>query len=262
MKLVIANWKMNPQTLTEAEGIFNSIKNEIKTVKNVEVVICPPFVYLEKLAVSVSVGDAFSFGAQNCFWEKSGVYTGEISPLMLKDLGAKYVIIGHSERRRYLGETDEMIAQKVKAVLENGLKPILCIGETREQRENGLTAETIKKQLEKDLNQISNSELQISNSEIIVVYEPVWAISSGRVGAGNPCLPEDAAKAVSFIRDKLAEMFNREIADNIRIIYGGSVVSDNVAGYLQKKGIDGVLPGAASLNAVEFIKLIKNAENL
>lgn len=263
MKLIIANWKMNPQTLAEAEELFASIKKDIKDIKNTEVVICPPFVYLEKLAASALIreGVGFALGGQNCFWEKSGVYTGEISPLMLKNLGAKYVLVGHSERRRHLGETDEIIAQKVKAVLENGLRPVLCVGETAEQRKNGLTEEIIKKQLEKNFKDIQDLKFTIHNS-LLVVYEPVWAISDGKIGSGNPCLPTDAAEAISFIREVLGEKYERKTATQIKIIYGGSVSGDNVVDYLQQPGIDGVLPGAASLNAAEFVKLVKNAVDL
>lgn len=246
-KLIIANWKCNPATLKEAEHLFNALMG--LKIKNTEVILCPPFVYLKDGFLKEG---PWQFGAQDCHWENKGAFTGAVSPLMLKDLGCNYVIIGHSERRKYFKETDEMINLKIKAALKNRLIPVLCVGE--ESRESGEEIDKIVgEELEKDLADIPGTRIQ----EIVIAYEPIWAI-----GSGNPCSPEDTMKATLFIRSKIAKMYNRKIADKIRVIYGGSVVSNNVASYLKEMGIDGVLPGAASLNATEFINLVKNAEDL
>lgn len=200
--LIVANWKMNPLTLAEAKLLFNK-------VKKTQAVICPPFIYIDTLKAN---------GAQDVFWEERGVYTGEISPLMLKEMGVKYVIIGHSERRKYLGETDEMIDKKIKAVLEVGLKPILCIDKIS--------------QLKKDL------------KGVIVAYEPLFAISTGK-----PCSLDKAKKMRIAINGKLDK--------NTLIIYGGSVNSQNAQNFIKKAGFQGLLVGELSLNPREFIKIIK-----
>ena len=221
MKLIIANWKCNPKTLAEAKKLFNG-------VKDTGAIICPPFIYL-------SVFNYKFLGAQNCHWEQSGPYTGEISPKMLKDLGCKYVIIGHSERRIYLQETDEMINKKLKAVLKTGLTPILCVGEKK-----GEKAEiVVSNQLNKNLKGIAKKDL----NKIIIAYEPVWAI-----GTGNFCSADKANKIREFIKKKL----------NNKILYGGSVNS-KIAGDYTEIGFDGLLVGNASLDAKEFVKINKNA---
>lgn len=235
---------MNPQTLAEAEELFNSIKKTIEGAKNIEVVICPPFVYLEKLIVSASAKGygGLAFGSQDCFWENHGAYTGEISPLMLKNLGVEYVIIGHSERRNYLGETDAMIARKVEAAIENGLTPVLCVGETLEQKKKGLAEKIIKEQLE---NCFRNSKF---HNHIVIAYEPVWAI-----GTGDDCQPEKALEMIKFIKDILESEF--KVQDS-RLLYGGSVDSQDIADYLKYPEIEGALVGGASLKTEEFAKII------
>lgn len=233
--LIIANWKMNPESLKKAKLLFNSIENKIKNVKNIEVVICPSFIYLSSFKFQVS---SFELGAQDCFWENppagGGAYTGEISPLMLKDLGIKYVIIGHSERRRYLRETDEMINKKIKAVLAAKLKPILCI-DSIFQIKSGL-----KGILEKDF------------KNLIVAYEPLSAI-----GTGKSYDWEKAKKMKNKIEKTLQKFFPQDW-DNFQIIYGGSVDSKNAINYTKQSGFNGLLIGSASLNAKEFIKIINS----
>ena len=236
-KIIIANWKMNLPILSEWK--------EIKGQDGVEIVICPPFTHIEELARLLK-GKNIKLGAQNCFGENQGAYTGEISPLMLKNLGVEYVIVGHSERRNYLGETDEMIAKKIKAVIENKLTPILCIGETLEQRKRGLTKEIIKNQVQKDLKEIKNLKLKIKN--LVVAYEPVWAI-----GTGNYCQPEDASEIIIFIKTTLNSKFH---IPNSKALYGGSVDSKNIAGYIKYPAIDGALVGGASIKIEEFKKII------
>jgi len=229
MKLIIGNWKMNPLSLAEAKKLFNDIKRGIKAVKN-EVIVCPPFSYLYCL-----LGRGFKLGAQNCFWEEKGPYTGEISPKMLKDLGVEYVIIGHSERRMHLDESDKIINRKLKAALKAGLKPILCIGEKRGEN----VEKIISYQLKNDLQGILKNDL----NKIIIAYEPIWAI-----GTGNFCEAQKAKQTMDFIKSKI----------KTKVLYGGSVNS-KIADCYTKNGFDGLLVGGASLNAKEFIKIAKNA---
>jgi triosephosphate isomerase len=235
MKLIVANWKCNPTTLKEANFLFNSIRKGLRNFKNIEVVICPPFIYLPIVHRS-----PFKLGAQDCFWEEKGAFTSQISPLMLKDLGCEYVIIGHSERRA-LGETDEMINKKLKAVIKAKLRPILCIGETEKERKKGKTFQVLKSQIKKALSGISS--FTVHRSKFIFAYEPVWAI-----GTGNPCQPKEAKEVLEFLRKKLK---------NIPILYGGSVNSKNAKDYIEV-GFNGLLVGGASLNPKEFIEIVKS----
>lgn len=218
-KLIIANWKCNPKTWKEAKRLFDA-------VKKTKAVICPPFVYLSILRASARGGPAL--GGQDCFWEQGGAYTGEVSPKMLKDLGVKYVIIGHSERRA-LKETEEIIEKKLRAVLKVGLIPILCVGEKKEE----------------NARKVINKQLKGNLKGIIIAYEPVWAISTS---GGEFCSPERARKVMEYIRTKT----------NNLVIYGGSVDSKTVKGYMDV-GFDGALVGGVSLDAKEFIKVVKNA---
>lgn len=238
--LIIANWKMNPTALAEAKLLFNSVKKGIKNIKGVEVIICPPFVYLSNLLNLKPHSLNPKLGAQDCFWEEKGPFTGEISPKMLRGFGCQYVILGHSERRG-LGETDEMINKKLKAAIAAKLKPIFCIGETEEERKKRKTFEILKKQLKEGLKSIFNFKPQILNP--IIAYEPVWAI-----GTGNFCLPEKAKEVLFFLR---------KVLKDISILYGGSVNSKNAKDYIMI-GFDGLLVGGASLNAREFIKIVKS----
>lgn len=229
--LIVANWKCNPKSLKEAEDLLNSIKQEIDS----NVVICPPSIFLSALVEEKSV----FFGAQNCFY-KEGAFTGENSVSMLEDLGVKYVILGHSERRNVFKETNEEINLKLKRVLESKIIPILCIGEKNEEREGGRTFEVLGEQLEKCLKDITNAE------NIILAYEPVWAIGTGK------------SAQVSDIKE-VREFLKKKVPDSVKILYGGSVDSNNVYPYIAEAQMEGVLVGGASLNSEEFLKLIKSA---
>ncbi len=237
--LIVANWKMNPLTFKKAEDLFKGINKEFKKV---EVVVCPPFVFLSSTKTN------FSLGAQNCFWEKEGAFSGEISPYQLKSIGCKYVILGHSERRKYFKETNEMVGKKIKKGLEAGLRPILCIGETLKEKNH--IADVLKKQMKQSLNGISQKDAE----KISIAYEPIWAI-----GSGHSCPVEEAKSTALLIRKILSGMYS---AKKIRILYGGSVNSKNASLYVEKAGLDGLLIGGASLNIKEFLKIIKNISKL
>jgi len=218
--LIVANWKMNPQTLVEAKRLFDSVKKGTRKVGDVEVIICPPFVYLPILKAN---------GAQDCFWEEKGAFTGEVSPPTLKNLGCQYVIIGHSERRRYFEEPDEMMNKKIKAALKVGLKPILCIEKISQIKKGikGITKKDFKK--------------------IILAYEPAWAI-----GTGKACgIPEVRKKNLSI----------RKILKRNILLYGGSVNSQNARDFIKKAKFQGLLIGGASLDPKEFIAIVKNVSN-
>ncbi len=253
--LIIGNWKCNPTTLKEAKSLFGMVSGRMNKDKDTEVVICPPFVYLIPL-IEMSQ-DKVSFGAQDCFWEQKGAFTGEISPLELKNLGCQYVIVGHSERRKYLKETDEMINKEIKMVLKSRLKPILCLGEEArdtfdsEGKPLNEMSLVIAEQLEKALSDIPAVRIR----EVTIAYEPVWAI-----GTGNSCSSDDAMKASLFIRKTLTGMYDRKTAEKAKIVYGGSVNSKNVNEYVKDARMDGVLVGGASLNATEFIKIIEQVK--
>jgi len=242
--LIVANWKMNPQTEKEAKQLFDSIKKGVKDIKTAEVVICPPSVYL------ASDKGGISLGGQNCHWEEKGAYTGEISALMLKDLGADYVILGHSERRKYFKETDEEINKKIKKAVEVGLKVILCIGESAEEWKQDKKSQVLKSQLENGLDKVTKDGMK----NISIAYEPIWAI-----GTGDSCSVDETMKSVLFIRQTLTNIYNREIADKTRILYGGSVNGENSGPYIKEALANGLLVGGASLKADEFIKIVKSA---
>jgi len=235
-RFLIGNWKMNPASLEEAEPLFFSIEKEVQKIRSVEIIICPPFIYLSKFRKG-----GLKLGAQNCSWEEKGSCTGEISPLMLKNMGCEYVILGHSERRKCLGETNDMILNKVNAALKVGLKPIICIGETAAEREEKKTGQILAKQLN------ILSEIQMPPPEgLIVAYEPVWAI-----GTGNSCPLSEAGNSLQAIR---------EISGEKRpILYGGSVNSNNAEDFINI-GFSGLLVGAKSLYSKEFIEIAKKLE--
>ena len=249
--LIVGNWKMNPSSLAEAKRLFNSIKKGIKKNKNTDIVICPPFPYLSSLgAFTFAKGfGGLRFGSQDCFWEEKGAFTGEVSPLMLKSLGCKYVIIGHSERRNYFGETDEIINKKIKAALKAKLSPIFCVGESWEEREKGETQQVLKSQIEKGLQGVKKNDIR----NLVLAYEPVWA-----VGTGKACSPSEAQTMGLYSKKIIARLFSPLLAKKIPVIYGGSVNSQNARDYLMGVGIDGLLPGAASLNAREFVAIVKS----
>jgi len=250
--LIVANWKMNPVSQKEAKNIFDAIRDGSKGLK-AEVVICPPSVYLY---ASVFGEGVVSMGAQNIYFEDKGAFTGEISALMVKDLGVEYVIIGHSERRKYFGETNEIVNQKIKKALEAGLKIIFCIGETTEERANGKKNEVLEGQVKQGLNGISAQGGPASGWENInIAYEPVWAI-----GTGNNCSVEETRQSIVFIKDCLARQNAVAFVGQVRVLYGGSVKSENSGSYIKDAGANGLLVGGSSLNAEEFIKIVKSAE--
>lgn len=251
--LIIANWKMNPLTSEEALRIFKMVKKDLKNIKSAEVVICPPLIQLPIFSKS-QFTDNLKLGAQNCFWEEKGAFTGEISAKMLKNLGCEYVIVGHSERRKYLGETDEIINEKLKAVLKNNLKPILCIGETKKEYIKEKTDKVLISQLQADLKNIPKAK--ISNFKLQIAYEPIWAIGTGI----TPNVDEIMSIRL-LIKKILAKMYSRKIAEETRILYGGSVSSKNALDFTEKTGMNGLLVGGASLRAMEFGKIVKSIGN-
>lgn len=250
-KLIIANWKENPTTSDEAEKLSRAIQKGAHGLRGVEVVLCPPFPYLAAVNLQVSI---IKLGGQDCFYEQKGAYTGEVSPAMLKDIGCEYVIIGHSERKQYFSETSEIINKKIKAAIKAGLKVILCIGEdTRDTFDSRghWTHEIdprLKDQLVVALTGIKKAQIQ----NIIVAYEPVWAI-----GTGNPATPDDVLSAKIFIRKIISNLHNRKEADKIRVLYGGSANKKNAASFVKDGQADGLLVGAASLDAEEFVSMAK-----
>jgi triosephosphate isomerase len=248
-RIVAANWKMNT-TLQEATFITKKIIESIKDLDKVDVVICPPFVYIYSISQLLR-GTKISLGAQNVHWEIKGAYTGEISPCMLKDVGCKYVIIGHSERRKYFNETDEMINNKIKSAIKNDLIVIFCIGETLEERKNNMTYKVIEAQMKYGLKDISQNDME----KIIIAYEPVWAI-----GTGVNATKEQIYEAHKFIRKEIEKNFSLELASKIKIQYGGSVNEKNIEELALIEEVDGFLVGGASLNPATFIEIIKKCE--
>ncbi|MHB8105516.1 MAG: triose-phosphate isomerase [Dehalococcoidales bacterium] len=245
LPLIAGNWKMNT-TVKEAVNLIKAIQSPLSKIQGVEKVICPPFVSLYA-ARSVMKSDSLKLGAQNVFYEEKGAYTGEISPLMLADF-CEYVIIGHSERRQIIGETNETINKKAKALIDVGLKPILCIGETSAENEADQTKEVLGRQI------FTCSDKLYFLSGMVIAYEPIWAIGTGKSATG-----EDANKTIGFIRQFISRLHGTTIADNTRILYGGSVTPANIAEIMQEPEIDGALVGGASLKADEFISIVRQA---
>ncbi len=247
-KIIIANWKMNPLSEKEAEKLFTNIANNISNIKKTDIVICPPFLYLSKLK---KISKKINLGAQDAFWGSTGAFTGQISGEMLSNSGVKYVILGHSERRE-LGESNILINKKIKGALSFGLTSILCVGD-KERDENHEYFNFVKTQIEECLDGIKKEQL----SKMIIAYEPVWALSTtvGRKDA----TPDDSREMSVFIRKILSDKFGVK-TKMPRIIYGGSVNDKSCEGFLAKGGVDGALPGAASLNADKFLEIIRIAE--
>ncbi len=236
------------KTLTEGLELVEMLKAGYEPDGYYEVVVHPPYTLLSPVSKALEESE-IRLGAQNVFYEDRGAYTGEISPVMLKDIGVEYVIVGHSERRKYFHEDNETVLKKVKAVLRHGMKPILCVGETLEERESGKAREVVARQIS-ILKEIPVGDME----DIIIAYEPVWAI-----GTGKTATPELAQEMHAFIRDTIEKMFNREIAINVPILYGGSVKPGNVYDLTSEDDIDGALVGGASLDADSFLAIIKNA---
>lgn len=241
--MVAGNWKMHT-VLDEAKSLARYIVDNTKDIKTGEVILSPPFVYLFSVA-DIIKGSSVKLSAQNMYFEEKGAYTGEVSPVMLKDIGCQYVIIGHSERRKYFGETDDNVNLKVKKALSIGIKPIICVGETLEEREKDITEFVVGIQVKRALVGIDN----ISN--IVIAYEPVWAI-----GTGKNATPKEAEEVHLFIREIIRKKY-KDAADNLLILYGGSVTVDNIGSLIEMKNIDGALVGGASLKGESFVGIIK-----
>ena len=256
-KIIVANWKTNPRSLKEAKEIFNGIKKAASKLTRVEAVVCPPFVFLSEIvrhSVSNRRTPSVRLGAQNVFYEKKGAYTGEISPVMLKDFGVKYIIIGHSERRA-LGEADETVNKKIKSALEEGFKVILCIGE-RERDLDGEYLNFLKMQINEGLKGVSKKLL----NNLLIAYEPVWAISSNAGAQADN--PESVMQIAIFIRRELLPLIGNQAARNIPILYGGSVNPENAGDFLERTGMQGLLVGGQSLIPKNFGEILKLANNI
>jgi triosephosphate isomerase len=249
LPIIAGNWKMN-KTVGEALDLVKQLKASISGVKGVEVVIAPPFTALFAVCQEL-MGSSISLAAQNLFWEEKGAYTGEVSPLMLREVGCQYVIIGHSERRQFFGETDETVNRKIKIALDQGLKLIFCIGETLKEREEGKTFFVIERQIEGGLKDLSEEKIQT----LVIAYEPVWAI-----GTGKTATPEQAEEVHQFIRERFGRLYSRKSAEGVRIQYGGSVTPENIKGLINQENIDGALVGGASLKAEVFSKIVRFKE--
>ena len=246
-KIVAANWKMN-MLQAEAAEFVKDLLLEIGDMSAVEVVIVPPFTAIAKVVEALGKAQNIKVGAQNMFWEHSGAFTGEISAPMLRDLFVRYVVLGHSERRQMFGETDEIVNRKVRAALDAKLRPIVCVGETLEQREKGSVEKILSLQLRGSLAGLKRKDFQ----EIVVAYEPVWAI-----GTGRSATPEQAQEAHAFIRQTLGEMSDDATAEKVRIQYGGSVKPDNARELLAQPDIDGALVGGWSLDPRSFAQIVR-----
>ena len=249
LPFIAGNWKMN-KTVGETLDLVRQLKASMVGVKGVEVAIAPPFTALYAAHRELE-GSSILLAGQNLFWEEKGAFTGEVSPLMLKEVGCQYVIIGHSERRQFFGETDETVNRRIKAAFGQSLKVIFCIGETLKEREEGKTFSVVERQLEGGLKDFSDQETR----DIVIAYEPVWAI-----GTGKTATPEQAEEVHRFIREGLGKICSREIAEKIRIQYGGSVTPENIKGLMAQKNIDGALVGGASLKAETFSKIVRFQE--
>ncbi|MFZ5924701.1 MAG: triose-phosphate isomerase [Bacillota bacterium] len=246
-RIIAGNWKMY-KTVDEAVALVEELKGMVAGVGEVEVVVCPPFTALDAVREALR-GSNLELGAQNMHWEEEGAFTGEVSPLMLKNLGCMYVILGHSERRTYFGETDESVNRKVKSAVLNGLLPIICVGETLEERDAGKTEEVVVRQTKAALAGVKTNGAE----RIVIAYEPVWAIGTGRSATAD-----EANRVIRIIRQTVAEVFNERIAQEMRIQYGGSVKPQNIADFLGQPEIDGALVGGASLDAAAFAAIVQS----
>jgi triosephosphate isomerase len=243
--LIAGNWKMY-KTIPEGVALVEGLKDTLKGLQDVEVAVCPTFTALATVANHLK-GTEIQLGAQDLFWEKEGAYTGEIAPQMLVDAGCQYVIIGHSERRQYFGETDETVNKKVKAALANNLKPIMCVGESLEQRKAGQTENLVKSQTEKGLAGLNAEDMQ----KVVIAYEPIWAIGTGLSSDGP-----DANRVIGVIRKAVAGMYG-QAAEQVRILYGGSVKPNNIKEFMSESEIDGALVGGASLDVASFTSIAR-----
>jgi len=247
LPIIAGNWKMNTN-IEEAVKLVQEMKDRLDKVEGVEKVLCPPFVSLVSLRALLT-GSSIGLGAQNMYSEEKGAYTGEVSPVMLIGL-CQYVIIGHSERRQYFAETDEIVNKKLQVALRFGLTPIVCVGERLEENEAGKTEEVVTRQVKGDLAGIDAPQ------DLVIAYEPIWAIGTGRAAT-----EDQANETIGLIRQVVARLYANEFAQNLRIQYGGSVTSTNIAGLMSQPEIDGALVGGASLKATEFLSIVEQSAN-
>ncbi len=243
--LIAGNWKMN-KTVSEAVDFTNNLKSALRDVQDVEMVICPTFVALSEVSKMLE-GSSIKLGAQNMYMQKNGAYTGEISPLMLKEIGCRYVIIGHSERRQYFREDNKSVNAKIKLALKYQLRPILCVGETLSEYQNNQTIDVVKTEITEGLAGIDNEQM----SNVAIAYEPIWAI-----GTGKTATPNDANKVHKIIRKIISDMLDAKTGEKTRIQYGGSVKPDNINALMEESDIDGALVGGASLSVESFIRIV------
>ncbi len=249
--IIAGNWKMY-KTLNEGQELAVALRRDLYSIENVDIVVCPPYTLLAYLADALETSNIL-IGAQDCFWEDEGAFTGEVSPKMLKDVGCKFVIIGHSERRQFFGETNESVNKKVKAVLAHGLTPIMCVGETLSEREKGLTFKVLDGHLQNGLKDITQEDME----KIVIAYEPVWAI-----GTGKTATCQQAQEAHKYIRDLLKSEYNKDTALAVRIQYGGSVRPENTVDLMSQPDVDGALVGGASLKIESFSDIVKKASEV
>jgi triosephosphate isomerase len=248
LPMIAGNWKMNA-TVSEAVELVNKVRKGLSGAYDVEVVVCPPFVSLMPVKEALK-GTSIKLGAQNIYFEEKGAYTGEISPLMLVGL-CEYIIIGHSERRQHFGDSDDVVNKKLGAVLKAGMKPVLCVGEKLEENEAGKTNDIVTGQVRSALAGVD------CYGELVVAYEPIWAIGTGRAAHGK-----QVNDTVRIIRSTLAELYGRQMADDARVLYGGSVTADNIAEFMEQSEIDGALVGGASLKADQFSSIVRQTEEI
>jgi triosephosphate isomerase len=248
--MIAGNWKMH-KTLTEAVSLAGGIREGVSEIEKTQVVLCPPFTALAAVAQVVGRSNV-ALGAQNVYWETEGAYTGEISPKFLVDVGCEWVIVGHSERRKYFGETDQSVNRRITAALNSQLDSIVCVGETLEQREQGITESVVETQVRGAFNGLGRQEL----GKLVVAYEPVWAIGTGKTAS-----PDMANDVHIYIRKLIAELYDGESASAMRVLYGGSVTPDNITSLIAMSDIDGALVGGASLKAPSFVDIAKRADD-
>jgi len=244
--VIAGNWKMN-KNIVESVSLVKELKDFVRGIKGVDIVVCPPFTSLWVVKEIIN-GTNINLGAQNMYWETKGAFTGETSPLMLKDVGCEYVVLGHSERRQYFKETSEEVARKAEAALSVNLIPIVCVGEKLEEKESGKTESIIKQEVKALFSKIDSTLV----ARTIIAYEPIWAIGTGRSSSSK-----DANLIIKFIRELFSSKYGSKIAERIRILYGGSVDPKNIKEFMNESDIDGALVGGASLHALSFSQIVK-----
>lgn len=249
--IIAGNWKMY-KTLKDGQELVVALRRDLYQLESLDIVVCPPFTLLAYLADALETSN-IALGAQDCYWQDEGAFTGEVSPRMVKDTGCQYVIIGHSERRQFFGETNETVNKKVKAALMQGLTPIMCVGEMLAEREKGETFKVLEDHVQNGLKEIGAEDIL----KIVIAYEPVWAI-----GTGKTATPAQAQEAQKYIRDLLRKMYNNDVAESVRIQYGGSVKPDNITELMRQPDVDGALVGGASLTAASFTEIVKKASEV